>query len=53
VKVTTFLGDRAHRDENSAIRREFLGKHQVALTVLIVGIYDPRWLLEIEAVAAA
>jgi 2-iminobutanoate/2-iminopropanoate deaminase len=53
VKVTTFLSDRAFAATNSAIRREVLGERKVALTVLIAGIYDPAWLLEIEAVAAA
>ncbi|MDI2131114.1 RidA family protein [Yinghuangia seranimata] len=52
VKVTTFLSDRAYRAENSAIRREALGDHAPALTVVIAGIYDETWLLEIEAVAA-
>lgn len=52
VKVTTFLSDRAYRAENSAIRREVLGDHAPALTVIITGIYDEAWLLEIEAVAA-
>ena len=52
VKVTTFLGDRAHAQENSAIRQEVLAGLTPALTVLIAGIYDPAWLLEIEVVAA-
>ncbi|MBC7987460.1 MAG: RidA family protein [Sphingomonadaceae bacterium] len=52
VKLTTFLADRAHADENSAIRREILGGRAPALTVIIAGIYDERWLLEIELVAA-
>ncbi|WP_423602369.1 RidA family protein [Sphingomonas sp. MS122] len=52
VKVTTFLGDRAYREENGAIRREILGDHFPALTVIVCDIYDPEWLLEIEAVAA-
>ncbi|MEI8410585.1 MULTISPECIES: RidA family protein [unclassified Kribbella] len=52
VKVTTFLSDRAYRAENSAIRREVLGDHAPALTVIITGIYDESWLLEIEAIAA-
>jgi len=51
AKVTTFLGDRLHRDDNSRIRREMLGAHQPALTVIVCDIYDPRWLLEIEVVA--
>lgn len=52
VRVTTFLADRAYREENSAIRREVLGGHAPALTVIVCDIYDPAWLLEIEAVAA-
>lgn len=52
VKVTTYLGDRKHALENSAIRREVLGTRSPALTVLIAGIYDSGWLLEIEAIAA-
>lgn len=52
VKVTTYLSDRAHADENGRIRREVLGAHRPALTVIVAEIFDPRWLLEIEAVAA-
>lgn len=52
VKVTTFLADRAHAQENSAIRQEVLAGLTPALTILIAGIYDPAWLLEIEVVAA-
>jgi 2-iminobutanoate/2-iminopropanoate deaminase len=29
-----------------------LGAHRPALTVIITGIFDEKWLLEIEAVAA-
>lgn len=53
VKVTTFLSDRSHADANGRIRRERLGAHRPALTVIITGIFDPAWLLEIEAIAAA
>lgn len=53
VKVTVFLADRAYRAENSAIRREVLGDRSPALTIIIAGIYEEAWLLEIEAVAAA
>jgi enamine deaminase RidA (YjgF/YER057c/UK114 family) len=52
VKVTTYLSDRAHAQENSAIRREVLAGLTPALTIIIAGIYDPAWLLEIEVVAA-
>ncbi|WP_429910906.1 RidA family protein [Glycocaulis sp.] len=53
VKVTIFLSDRRFRDENAAVRMEVLGDHSPALTIIIAGIYDEAWLLEIEAVAAA
>ncbi|GAA3262974.1 RidA family protein [Nonomuraea helvata] len=52
VKVTTFLSKREYADANSAIRREILGAHRPALTVIISEIFDKRWLLEIEAIAA-
>jgi 2-iminobutanoate/2-iminopropanoate deaminase len=53
VKVTTYLSGRQHAATNSAVRREILGDHRPALTVVIAGIFDTDWLLEIEAVAAA
>ena len=53
VKVTIFLADRRYRAENAAVRHEVLGEHSPALTIIITGIFDEAWLLEIEAVAAA
>ena len=53
VKVTVFLSDRQYRATNAAVRKEVLGGHTPALTIIITGIYDEEWLLEIEAVAAA
>ncbi|MED5618307.1 RidA family protein [Ideonella sp. BN130291] len=53
VKVTVFLSDRRHRQENYQVRTEVLGPRSPALTIVITGIYDEAWLLEIEAVAAA
>jgi 2-iminobutanoate/2-iminopropanoate deaminase len=52
VKITTFLSSRSYGDDNGAIRRERLGDLSPALTVVITGIYDSSWLLEIEAIAA-
>lgn len=51
VKVTTFLSDRKYNLENREIRQEALGAHAPALTVIITGIFDENWLLEIEAIA--
>lgn len=53
VKVTTYLADRAHAAANTAVRNEILGAHRPALTVIIAEIWDPAWLIEIEATAAA
>ena len=53
VKVTVFLSDRAHILENREVRQEVLGDRAPALTVIIAGIFDEAWLLEIEAIAEA
>ena len=53
VKVTTFLSNRRYRQENYEVRMEVLEERSPALTVIITGIYDEAWLLEIEAIAAA
>ena len=53
VKVTIFLSDRQYREVNSAVRRRVLGDALPAVTVIISGIYDEKWLLEIEAIAFA
>lgn len=53
VKHTTFLADRKYREENRQVRREVFGDLRPALTVVITGIFDEAWLLEIEAIAAA
>jgi 2-iminobutanoate/2-iminopropanoate deaminase len=52
IKVTIFLSSRDFAVPNREVRREFLGAHNPALTVIIAGIFDEKWLLEIEAVAA-
>lgn len=53
VKVTTFLTRRDDAEANGRIRQERLGSHAPALTVVVAQTLDPRWLLEIEALAAA
>lgn len=52
VKVSIFLSSREFAMLNREIRQEVLGAHRPALTVIIAGIFDEKWLLEIEAVAA-
>ncbi len=51
VKVTTYLSDVSLADVNARVRREVLGAHAPALTVVGAATLDRRWLLEIEAVA--
>lgn len=53
VKVTTFLSDRRYAIENREVRLAVLAGRQPALTVIVTGIFDEAWLVEIEAVAAA
>jgi enamine deaminase RidA (YjgF/YER057c/UK114 family) len=53
VKVTIYLSDRKYREMNADIRHEVLGDCWPAIVVVITGIYEEEWLLEIEAVAAA
>jgi hypothetical protein len=53
TKVTVFLSSREYAEANSRIRQEFLGDHNPALTVIITGIFDEAWLIEIDANAAA
>jgi enamine deaminase RidA (YjgF/YER057c/UK114 family) len=53
VKVTTFLADRQYGLVNREIRQEVLGNHRPASTVIVAGIFDQAWLIEIEAIAAA
>jgi enamine deaminase RidA (YjgF/YER057c/UK114 family) len=53
AKVTIFLSDRKYAAENRKARVEALGSHSPSLTVIITGIFDEAWLLEIEAIAEA
>lgn len=53
VKLNTFLTDRSQIEANRAIRRRMLQGHEPASTVMIATTLDPKWLLEIEAIAAA
>ena len=54
VIVRALLVDRAHLAAYRTIRDRHLGGHRAASTLLIVaGLADERWLIEIEALAAA
>lgn len=51
VKVTVFIADRRYGLENREVRRQVLGDRRVAMTVVVAGIFDAAWLVEIEAIA--
>jgi enamine deaminase RidA (YjgF/YER057c/UK114 family) len=51
VHVRTYLARRDLRELNSRVRQEVLGDHAPALTVVLCELYDPTWVVEIEAVA--
>ncbi len=53
VKVTTWLADRSLAGEYRAIRAEVLGDRRPTMTTLVSEMFDPGWLLEVEAVAQA
>lgn len=53
VKVNIYLSDRKLIAQSAGLRAAILGERSPALTIILCGIYDERWLLEIDAVAAA
>jgi len=53
VKVTIFLSDRKYIPEYRRVRQEVLAGRPTGLTTIITGIFDEKWLLEIEGIAAA
>lgn len=52
VKVTFFVSDRKYLKEVGKLRKKKLLNIKPALTIIITGIYNENWLLEIEAIAA-
>ena len=49
----TFLADRRYAQANRTVRKAVLAGCEVATTVVLAGLLDEAWLLEVEAVAAA
>lgn len=48
----TYLADPRYDEANVRLRVKYLGTHQPASTVVCCQLLDPRWKLEVEAVAA-
>jgi 2-iminobutanoate/2-iminopropanoate deaminase len=53
VSLRTYLADPADDEANVRMRVKHLGTHQCASTVVCCRLLEPRWRLEVEAVAAA
>lgn len=52
VSLRTYLADAAYDEANVRMRAKYLGDHETASTVVCCGLLDPKWKLEIEAMAA-
>jgi 2-iminobutanoate/2-iminopropanoate deaminase len=53
VSLRTYLADPADDEVNVQMRVKHLGDHECASTVVCCRLLEPRWRLEVEAVAAA
>jgi enamine deaminase RidA (YjgF/YER057c/UK114 family) len=53
VSLRTYLADPKFDEANARMRAKQLGSHRVVSTVVCCQLLEPKWKLEIEAVAAA
>jgi enamine deaminase RidA (YjgF/YER057c/UK114 family) len=53
VSLRTYLADPKYDEPNARMRARQLGSHRVSATVVCCQLLDPRWKLEVEAIAAA
>jgi 2-iminobutanoate/2-iminopropanoate deaminase len=52
VSIRTYLSDPRHDQANVALRKRYLGEHRPSSTVVCCQLLEPKWHLEVEAVAA-
>lgn len=52
VSLRTYLADPKYDEANVRMRVKYLGTHAPSLTVICCQLLDPRWKLEVEAMAA-
>src|SRR5258708_5690964 len=52
ISLRTYLADPADDEANVQLRIKYLGSHRPASTVVCCQLLDPKWKLEVEAVAA-
>jgi 2-iminobutanoate/2-iminopropanoate deaminase len=53
VSLRTYLCDPKYDEPNVRMRQKYLGSHRPASTVVCCQLLEPKWKLEMEAVAAA
>jgi enamine deaminase RidA (YjgF/YER057c/UK114 family) len=53
VKITTILPDPANLSAVRSVRAEFLGDRRTASTLIVAGLANPAWKVEIEAIAVS
>jgi 2-iminobutanoate/2-iminopropanoate deaminase len=52
VSLRTYLADPKYDEANVRMRVKYLGTHQASSTVICCQLLDPKWKLEVEAMAA-
>ena len=52
VSLRFYLASPEYDEANVRLRKKYLGKHQVASTVVCAQLLDPKWKLELEAMAS-
>ena len=52
VSLRTYLASPEFDGPNVSLRKKYLGSHEVAVTVVCCQLLDPKWKLEVEAMAA-
>jgi 2-iminobutanoate/2-iminopropanoate deaminase len=52
VSIRTYLADPSYDEANVQLRMKYLGDNKPASTVVCCQLLDPKWKLEVEAMAA-
>jgi 2-iminobutanoate/2-iminopropanoate deaminase len=52
ISIRTYLADPSYDEANVQLRMKYLGDNHPTLTVICCQLLDPKWKLEIEAMAA-
>ena len=53
ISLRTYLADPKYDEPNVRMRMKYMGNNRPASTVVCCQLLDPKWKLEVEAVAAA